>query len=552
MRDYPKASHGDKRPSDFRLQCREKDGRHPLRDVAKLVRGSRVRRNGYAILVAYAVVSGLCSTAEPPDAPNAPCRKGSPDDPSTNEEAIDHRSSPGYVLFSPLLSPTTYLIDKGGRVVHEWEGAFPPGASVYLLDNGHLLRPARDPALPFFGGGGQGGRIQEFTWDGKLVWDFIVASSQTMQHHDVAPMPNGNVLAIVWERKGREEAIRMGRRPALTTDAGLWPDCVLEIARQPPAGGRIVWEWHAWDHLVQDHDPSRPGYGAVSDHPGRIDINGDQVSEQITGEAMERLKALGYVLRGGPATDPSADFLHTNSIAYNPLLDQIALSVSRFNELWIIDHSTTTAEAAGRSGGRAGKGGDLLYRWGDPQAYRRGSTEDQQLFGQHDVRWIPAGFPGEGNLMVFDNGNGRPGGAYSAVIEIVPPLARDGSYALLPRSAFGPSRPSWTYTAPDKRSFFADFISGAHRLANGNTFICAGPTGRFFEVTPKGDTVWQYTNPFSGNAPNPAGDPPHSVFRAAHIPPDHPALRGRKLRPLTPQPPATRAVRASRRDDPGD
>jgi hypothetical protein len=445
--------------------------------------------------------------------------------------------SPGYVLFSPLLSTITYLIDTNGAVVHLWKSDFPPGASVYLLDNGHLLRPARDPELPFFTGGGQGGRIQEFTWEGEMVWDFVVAGRQTMQHHDIAPLPNGNVLALVWERKSREEAVHAGRRPALVTEAGLWPDFVPEIEPRPPTGGKIVWEWHAWDHLIQDQDPARPDYSRVAEHPERIDVNGDQVLRGLTDEALERLQALGYVLRGASPPDLRADHLHTNSIAYNPLLDQIALSVSRFNELWIIDHGTTTDEAKGRSGGRGGRGGDLLYRWGNPRAYGRGSVSDQRLFGQHDVRWIPAGEPGGGDLMVFDNGSGRPGGDYSSVVEITPPLADDRRYAVAPGAAFGPIRPTWTYRAANPRSFVADFLSGAHRLPNGNTFICSGPTGRFFEVTPQGHSVWEYRNPFSGDAPNPAGDPPRSVFRATHIPSDHPGLARRNLAPLDPQPP---------------
>lgn len=470
-----------------------------------------LRYIGYGIVIAYLIGASLCSTRPADDDKGA--------------------ASPGYVLFSPLLSTRTYLIDTKGRVVHTWDSDFAPGASVYLLDNGHLLRSARDPELPFFSAGGQGGRIQEFTWEGRLVWDFVVGSREMMQHHDITPLPNGNVLAIVWERKCREEAIRVGRNTRLVGEAGLLPDCVLEIAPRPPTGGRIVWEWHVWDHLIQQRDPARPDYGKVSDHPERIDINGDQAPRRLTDEALERLQTLGYLFRGAPRPDLQADLLHSNSIAYNPSLDQIALSVLRFNELWIIDHSTTTAEAAGHSGGRAGRGGDILYRWGNPRVYGRGSAGHQQLFGQHDVRWIPPGLPGAGNLTVFDNGNERPGGAYSSVVEIVPPLAGDGSYLLPPGAVFGPSRPTWTYTAPDKRSFFADFISGAHRLANGNTFICSGPSGRFFEVTPRGDTVWEYQNPFSGDAPNPAGDPPRSVFRATHIPPHHPALAGRNLPP---------------------
>jgi hypothetical protein len=480
------------------------------------------------IVVALLLGVSLCSTHQGPTARGTPA------------------AAPGYVLFSPLLSTATYLIDKQGRVVHAWDSDFAPGASVYLLDNGHLLRPARDPELPFFTGGGQGGRIQEFTWQGALVWDFVVGSRERMPHHDIMPLPNGNVLAIVWERKSRDEAIRIGRRPERVTDAGLWPDCVLEIAPRPPAGGEVVWEWHVWDHLVQDWNPECPGYGRLSDHPELVDINGEQPPRGLSDEALERLQALGYVLRGASAAELRADFLHTNSIAYHPSLDQIALSVSRLNELWIIDHGTTTAEAASHSGGRAGRGGDLLYRWGNPRVYGRGQAEHQQLFGQHDVRWILPGLPGTGNLMAFDNGDGRPGGAWSSVVEITPPLAGDGRYWLRSGSAFGPALPTWTYTASNRRSFFADFLSSAHRIPNGNTFICSGPTGHFFEVTAGGEVVWEFHNPFSGDAPNPAADPPHSVFRATHLPPEHPALKGRSLQPLDPQPTLARP-RAARR-----
>jgi hypothetical protein len=486
-------------------------------------RASPPPRLGPAILVAYVSAASLGPASPPPFAPGVSGHHG--------------RASHGYVLFSPLLSTTTYLVNTNGLVVHTWASDLPPGASVHLLDDGRLLRPARDPALPSFSGGGQGGRIQEFTWDGERVWDFVLGARERMPHHDVAPLPNGNVLAIVWERVSREQAIEAGRDPDRVTEAGLWPDCVLEIAPRPPTGGQIVWEWHVLDHLIQDRDPARPSYGRVPDHPELVDINGDRAIGGLGDEVLERLQTLGYVHRGASAPGLRADFLHTNSIAYNPSLDQIALSVSRFSELWVLDHGTTPVEAKGHSGGRRGRGGDVLYRWGNPRSYGRGSAKEQQLFGQHDVRWIPTGLPGEGDLTAFDNGVDRPGGAYSSVVEITPPLAPEGTYRLPAGAPFGPARPTWTYTARNRLSFFADFLSGAHRVPNGNTFICSGPTGRLFEVTPQGDVVWEYRNPFSGNASNPSGDPPRSVFRATRIAPDHRALAGRALRPLDPQPP---------------
>ncbi len=445
----------------------------------------------------------------------------------------------GYVLFSPLLSTTTYLVNRDGKVVHTWESDFAPGASVYLLENGDLLRCSREPDVPRFHGGGLGGRLQEFGWDGKLVWEWDIATGERLQHHDITPMPNGNVLLIAWEAKTREQALQAGRRPKRVGANGLWPESVLEVHPERPRGGVIVWQWRLWDHLIQDFDPGRLNYGKVSEHPELIDINGDKAPESLTYAMIRRLKSLGYLAGGVAPADLEPDFVHVNSIAYNPRLDQIALSAFGYQEIWIIDHHTTTQEAASHSGGRAGRGGDLLYRWGNPRAYGRGRTEDQQLFGQHDGRWIPDGYPGAGHFMIFNNGLGRDG-RWSSVLELAPPLAGGAQYRRESDGRFGPSEPVWEYTAPDKHSFYADFISGAHRLASGNTFITSGPEGRFFEVTPRGAVVWEYVNPYSGRASNPAGDPPYSVFRATLVPGDYPAFIGRDLKPLDPQPPPGR------------
>lgn len=178
-----------------------------------------------------------------------------------------------------------------------------------------------------------------------------------------------------------------------------------------------------------------------------------------------------------------------------------------FNEIWIVDHSTTTAQAKTSSGGRYGKGGDILYRWGNPHAYKRGTTSDQQLWGQHDANWIEDGKPGAGNILLYNNGNFRPAGNISTVEEITPPVDATGNYTLAPGTAFGPAAPTWNYTANPPESFWSSSLSGAYRLQNGNTLITEGLTGRIFEVDPSGATVWQYVNGFpSGGAP--------SVFKA--------------------------------------
>ncbi len=264
-------------------------------------------------------------------------------------------ATPGYVLYSPLLSDKTYSIDSDGMVVHMWESERAPGAAVYLLDNGHLLRTEREPDVPVFTGGGQGGRIREFTWDGEVVWDYLFTSEEHLLHHDIEPMPNGNILAISWESKTLEETRQAGRRPERIPEAGIWPDMVIEFEPQPPDGARIVWEWRSWDHLVQDTDATLANYGEPSAHPHRIDINGDGEPEEIDPEELEQLKALGYVSDDTDEEDLQSDFFHTNAIDYNAELDQIVLSAPRFNEIWIIDHSTTTEEAAGGSGGTVGE-----------------------------------------------------------------------------------------------------------------------------------------------------------------------------------------------------
>ncbi|HNO79030.1 MAG TPA: aryl-sulfate sulfotransferase [Phycisphaerae bacterium] len=418
----------------------------------------------------------------------------------------------GYTLFTPLHSTDTYLVNMDGKVVHKWKDKYTPGQSQYLLKNGHLLRSANDSRSSGFHGGGIGGRIRELDWNGKLVWDYKYADDKRCQHHDIEPLPNGNVLILAWEKKFAEEVIGAGRDPSQLDDDELWPDHIVEVRRQGKTDGRIVWQWHAWDHLVQDFNPDVNNHGDVAAHPELIDINFGGDSMHLPPKELNRLRALGYV--GGPAPKgrgpESADWLHGNSLSYNEELDQILISVHGFNEIWVIDHSTTTAESASHTGGRYGKGGDLLYRWGNPQAYRAGTAADQKLFGQHDATWVKSP-SGETHILVFNNGRNRPDGDYSSVDEIVPPLRPDGSYSLESGAAYGPSQPVWQYTQSTKSDFFSSHISGAQRLPNGNTLVCAGEQGDFFEVNAQGATVWHYINPIEGNRPN--GRPPRGNRR---------------------------------------
>jgi hypothetical protein len=418
--------------------------------------------------------------------------------------ATSDRATPGYTLFAPLQSHSTYLIDNAGQVVHEWKSDASPGQSVYLLENGHLLRAERVDSETFFGGG-QGGRIREYDWDGKLVWEYVCADALRLQHHDFKRMPNGHVLLIAWEKKTRDEALAAGRDPELIEGDAFWPDMVLEIEPTLPSGGKIVWEWHAWDHLIQDLDKSKANAGDVASRAERIDLNFDRVRTKSSDEEraeLERLRKLGYVgddkrpqsADGADRVGPPggrADWLHTNAIDYEPKLDLVLLSIHNSNELWVIDHSTSSEQAKTSKGGRHGRGGDLLVRYGNPKIARGGG--EQRLFGQHDARWIASGLPGAGHVLVFNNGDRRARDA-SSVDELA--ISFDD------KTLHGEAKPTielaWTYTSPD---IYATHISGAQRLANGNTLICAGETGRLVEVDAKGAVVWDYLSPLGGDAP---------------------------------------------------
>ncbi len=419
----------------------------------------------------------------------------------TDENTVNDLQSEGTILFAPLRSTNTYLINTEGEVVHTWPGTYYPGNAVYLLENGDLLHTG-SLRSETFDAGGSGGIVQQINWQGDVVWEFEYAGEQGLLHHDIEPLPNGNILMIAWEYKTAEQALAAGRGPDLLKDGALWPDTVIEV---DPATNRIVWEWHVWDHLVQDFDPAKPDYADPSEHPELVDINYAEMNV--------------------------ADWNHSNAIDYNAELDQILLSVHNFSEIWIIDHSTTTEEAAGHDGGNSGRGGDLLYRWGNPQAYGAGSADDQTLFMQHDAQWIEDGLPGAYNMLIFNNGD-RKTRPYSSVEEIVPPLNADGSYTLTAGTAYGPDESLWRYQADPATVFYATNISGAQRLPDGNTLICDGPAGYFFEVTPAGETAWEYSNPFGDSALGKAsagGNESKMVFRALYYAADYAGLAGRDL-----------------------
>lgn len=419
--------------------------------------------------------------------------------------------APGYNLIFPNNQPDVFLLNNCGQIINQWtdEPQYRPGNIAYLLPNGNLIKCKRNntPVFDPIWAGGGGAIVEMRDWDNNTLWTFVQNDSLRRLHHDIAPMPNGNVLMISWEQKTEAQAIQAGRNPALLAQAKLWPDYILELN---PQTNQIVWEWHAWDHLIQDFDPTKDNYGDVAAHPERIDINWDKNN-------------------GLP------DWMHSNSIDYNPELDQILLSVANFNEVWIIDHSTTTEEAAGHTGGLAGRGGDLIYRWGNPLTYRAGEADDQQLFYPHDIHWIDdfisPSSPYYQSLAVFNNRVTEN----SSEVNIFNPSFDNNDWAYpMQAGEWLPEGFSLSANHPMAEQMYSSTVSSVQLLWNDNLLICAGRNGYTFELTPEGEVVWEYRTPFDGPNPVIQGDDSNLnnlTFRFKRYPSDYEAFDGKDLTP---------------------
>lgn len=407
----------------------------------------------------------------------------------------------GYTLFAPIKSTETYLIDNCGEKVHSWSSTYQPGLSCYLMDDGTLLRTGKIP-----GAGNGSGIIEMIDWSGNVIWDYSSSATHGKQHHDIELLPNGNILLLVWDQRQQSELTQTG---SSTSNSSINSEQIIEVQPNLITGGAtVIWEWKAWEHLVQNVDSTKDNYGHVGLSPEKIDIN-----------------FLNH---------NSSDWLHFNGVSYNPEFDQIILSVHNFSEFWIIDHSTTTAEAASSSGGIFGQGGDLLYRWGNPIAYDQGTVNDQKLFLQHHTHWIADSLPGAGKIIVFNNQAGNlVGQNYSTVNMIDLPVDANGFYNYS-GGAYLPTIFDWTYLAPIPTDFFSNIISGVQRLENGNTLICQGVGGRFFEVDSVGNTVWEYICPVNDVGPIVQNTTAtnNNVFRAVRYPRTHSGFIGKALTPL--------------------
>ena len=415
----------------------------------------------------------------------------------------------GYTLIYPHNQPHARLIDACGEVVHQWtnDSLRRPGNSAYLTPMGNLVwahRPANFQSDPIWAGGG-GAVIEGRTWDNAVQWNYELNDSTGRLHHDFALTNTGTVLAIAWERIDSITAVEAGRNSELLEDGELWSERIIELMPNESGGADVIWEWRVWDHLVQDFDSTKANFGDPASAPDRVDLN------------------------FGTPSSAAPDWLHINSIDYNPALGHILLSVPTFDELWIID------KAAPENG--------LIWRWGNPEAYASGTSEDQRLHYQHAGRWLDApyhqGSPDFGKIAVFNNRNPGATGPFSSAHLIAPELIENEesiTYATIENGTFAPVGFDWTWTAPTPTDFFSSGLSNFERLPNGNNLLLSGRTGEIFELTAAGDTAWYYRVPLQAGTTVAQGTElgmnDNLLFRATRYPAQFPVFNSVDLTPM--------------------
>ena len=390
------------------------------------------------------------------------------------------RAWSGYTVLSPLQTQAVLVIDMNGNVVKRWDGFnSSAGGPARVFPGGVVIgasgaNPPRQESLELTERDFEGNVLWQFsrneqitTRDGTTIWS-------ARQHHDWQrdDFPAGyyspETTPFV-EPRTTLILTHANRKQPKVADVLLEDDRLIEISPK----GDIVWEWSASDHIDE------LGYSP---------------------EARKALSAAG----GFNANRGSFDWLHINSATYvgpNKWFDQ---GDKRFAPDHVIISSRETSVLA-----IVGRDGSIVWRLGPDFSQSKELRAIRQIIGQHHAHLIPNGLPGAGNLLVFDNGGSSGYGAPSGIApDGVGIYARAGSRVL----EINPVTLELVWSYSNAR-FFSTNISSAQRLPNGNTLITAGAGGRVFEVTPKGEIVWEYMFPlFSGaNASN-------AVYRAYRIP----------------------------------
>ena len=405
-----------------------------------------------------------------------------------------NKVSEGLVLFTPWYSKSTYLINNCGQLVNEWEHEVEEGLSNSVLDNEGNLFLLRNELLFVYDWEGN----QEISFDGS-EWNMNF-------HHDFTLLPNGNVIVLFDEKVSIEEALNLGIDSTIfiSPQDHLVIDGFAEFDLSNKDEVTLVWEWHLKDHLIQNINPLLKNFHDPVDQPYRLDINFDSPSHDLL------------------------DWTHFNGVDYNPTMDQLVFSSRSTSEIYIIDHSTDTNEAASSSGGFFGKGGDFLWRWGNPLQYGHDSIL-QQTFVQHNPNWDLYGSDAQEGITLFNNENAE-GTASSRILSVVPSKDAQGNY-IFNEGRFAPDQADWYYEGMEEE-FFSPIMSSAQLLENGNYISCLGRFGIFVELTSEGEIVWEYQCPVFYNIVPQYQNPPATItFSIFKYPMNFSGFAGKDLSP---------------------
>lgn len=344
-------------------------------------------------------------------------------------------------------SSYSYLLDTAATTTSSYYKRFSTGSTSYSAHFYHdtIYQSSGSSANP-----GGYTSVKKWAWNGSTVtnvWTYTLSGA----HHDICPMPNGNVLVIVDESKTAANMTAVGG----SSSTAVKSPTILEIKPTGATTGTIVWQWKLWDHLCQSTNSSVTAtyVSNISQHPELFNVN--------------------CSTNGGV----TSDWFHMNGIDYNPTLDQIVVSTHIKNEVYIIDHSTTTAQAATHAGGNAGKGGDFLYRWGSPENY--GCTTDGNgvsINVIHDARWVPATNSVWPNYISVFNNNTNLGNARALLFLPTYSTTVPYTYTYTAGSVVGPT----TCVMPTVKGFTVQNMGGCQVLDNGNILI-TNPNTAFYE-----------------------------------------------------------------------
>ena len=387
-------------------------------------------------------------------------------------DLINNGPCNGYTL---ICSDTfqTFLIDMDGKIIHNWSLM---GFPAKMLPDGSIIAGIEYNSLD------EAKYIAQEDWNENIVWQFNnwTSNGWARQHHDFER--EGNPVGYYSPGQNfvdKGKTLVLARTTLTNRSISFWPlddEVIYEVDWQGNLTGFV---WHANDHYKEMGFDLRAKIGIY-------------------------FQPMTYLFRS-----TFQGWLHINAISElgeNHWYDE---GDSRFNPRNIILDSRQASYIAiiDRETGK------IVWRVG-PE-YSKNTEPGKkigQIIGQHQAHMIPKGLPGEGNILVFDNGGYAGYGIlgfpcrhlrfYSRVIEFNPI-----TYEVI-----------WEYEkkdGPQDQRFYSDRISGAQRLINGNTLICEGNTGRIFEVNPQKEVVWQYINP------GPNGDfTNNSAYRAYRVPPE--------------------------------